>query len=72
MRKRRFSAEQIRQARARLSLTQAEFAIEAGVAVGTVSAWEQGRSSPGTNAGQTAVQMLIEESEANPNQEKKS
>ena len=53
MRKRRFSAEQIRQARARLGLTQAEFSIEAGVAVGTVSAWEQGRSSPGTNAAQT-------------------
>ena len=71
MRKRRFSAEQIRQARARLGLTQAEFSIEAGVAVGTVSAWEQGRSSPGTNAAQTAVRMLIEEF-ATPNQEKKS
>ena len=62
MKKRRFSAQEIRQARDRLDLTQAEFAVRAGVSISTVSAWEQGRSSPGTNAGQAAVLQIIEAS----------
>lgn len=64
MKRRRFSAAQIRQIRTKLGLTQAELAAEVGVGLGTVSTWEQGRASPGSIAARTGLQRLAELAEA--------
>ena len=59
MKPKRFTTAQVRQARAGLQMTQAQFAEHLGVSLGAVRAWEQGRTSPGTVAAQRAVERAI-------------
>jgi putative transcriptional regulator len=52
--------EQIKKTRARLNLTQEEFADRVGVSVKTVQSWEQGIRNPGVLARAMIGALLLE------------